>query len=66
MEDYSAFAGNLSNDKWAKKYYELKRNYDSVTRICKGMLYENVLHFQFVLSIHTKCISMKYRKMFKK
>eukprot|EP01083_Nonionella_stella_P041382 112211_1 len=35
MNDYRALAGNTSAIEWAKKYYALNRNYDSVTRICK-------------------------------
>jgi len=35
MDDYRQLAGNLNASEWAKKYYGLKRNYDSMSRICK-------------------------------
>ena len=40
MDDYHT--ANISNTKdWAKKYYALKRNYDTITRICKEKCNKN-------------------------
>lgn len=35
MDDYRQLAGNLNASEWAKKFYGLKRNYDSMSRICQ-------------------------------
>ena len=33
--NYRALAGSLSTTEWAEKFYGLRRNYESMSRICK-------------------------------
>ena len=41
MDDYHALKENLSAPELSKKYHGLKRNYDSMTRICKEKCLRN-------------------------